>query len=319
MNKLIIDNEFKNLIHPLTDEEFKQLEANIIKDGCREPLVIWGGYIVDGHNRYQICVENNIEFQTVEKDFPDKKEAIEWIILNQFGRRNLSLFQRSQLALKLKPIIQEKAKETKLSKLKQNTDTQKSAERTGEVRDVLAKLAGVSHDTIEKTEKIISKGTPEQIKRVEKGGKGNSVNAVYKEIRKQNVETKVCKKCGIEKHIEEFYSGKNSCKICLNGMKPYRDIKGNSIKSNPEVDKLFREQGASLKEAMLNPEINTEYTISDLAEEIKSVVDYFIRNVSRCLTTNKELLSSSENQQKIIAVLSEAETAITKNKKENLI
>lgn len=69
---------------------------------------------------------------------------------------------------------------------------QKSAKPAIDTRNELAKIAGVSHDTIEKTEKIISKGTPEQIKRVEKGGKGNSLNAVYEEIRKQNDETKIC-------------------------------------------------------------------------------------------------------------------------------
>jgi site-specific DNA-methyltransferase (adenine-specific) len=36
-----IDQEFKALIPPLTPEEYSQLEANLIADGCRDPLVVW--------------------------------------------------------------------------------------------------------------------------------------------------------------------------------------------------------------------------------------------------------------------------------------
>lgn len=36
--QLKIDPEFQSLIPPLTPEEFRQLETNIIEDGCRDPL-----------------------------------------------------------------------------------------------------------------------------------------------------------------------------------------------------------------------------------------------------------------------------------------
>lgn len=38
---IVIDSEFKALIPPLQAEEFAQLEANILADGCRDPLVVW--------------------------------------------------------------------------------------------------------------------------------------------------------------------------------------------------------------------------------------------------------------------------------------
>jgi glutaredoxin len=38
---VIIDPELSRTIPPLTDEEYQQLEANILADGCREPLVVW--------------------------------------------------------------------------------------------------------------------------------------------------------------------------------------------------------------------------------------------------------------------------------------
>jgi ParB family chromosome partitioning protein len=36
-----IDPEFKALIPPLAPEELAQLQANILRDGCRDPLVVW--------------------------------------------------------------------------------------------------------------------------------------------------------------------------------------------------------------------------------------------------------------------------------------
>jgi hypothetical protein len=39
--KITIDKEFKELIPPLSHEEFSQLEQNILTDGCRDPLVVW--------------------------------------------------------------------------------------------------------------------------------------------------------------------------------------------------------------------------------------------------------------------------------------
>jgi hypothetical protein len=80
MKTLTIDQEFKSLIPPLTTDEFRQLEENVIKDGCRDSLTVWNGILVDGHNRYEICTKNNIEFQAINKTFKDRDEAIEWII-----------------------------------------------------------------------------------------------------------------------------------------------------------------------------------------------------------------------------------------------
>ena len=42
MINLKIDPEFQNQIPPLTDDEFKQLEENILKEGkLLSPLIVW--------------------------------------------------------------------------------------------------------------------------------------------------------------------------------------------------------------------------------------------------------------------------------------
>jgi len=96
---LIIDQEFADKIPPLTKEEFEQLEANIMADGVViNPLIVWNGVIVDGHNRYRILqMHPEIPYQIHEKEFTDRYEVIAWICKNQLGRRNLTPAQRKYL------------------------------------------------------------------------------------------------------------------------------------------------------------------------------------------------------------------------------
>src|SRR3990167_6975797 len=92
---LTIDQEFQSLIPPLSSEELIQLESNIVKDGCRDPLVAWGGVIVDGHNRYEICTRLGLPFTVTEIEFSSRESAMDWMDANQLGRRNLTTDQRS--------------------------------------------------------------------------------------------------------------------------------------------------------------------------------------------------------------------------------
>ena len=105
---LISDNEFQVLIPPLSSNEYQSLEENILKAGCRDPLVVWNGILVDGHNRHIICTKHNLKFSTIEKSFNSRNEVCIWIIQNLLGRRNLPHFARAELGVKLKHFFQEK-------------------------------------------------------------------------------------------------------------------------------------------------------------------------------------------------------------------
>ena len=72
-----IDPEFKALIPPLSADESAQLEANLVADGCRDPLVVWGDTLIDGHNRFEICTRLGIAYQTVQIDFADRESALD--------------------------------------------------------------------------------------------------------------------------------------------------------------------------------------------------------------------------------------------------
>ena len=96
---LKIDPEFAGKIPPLSDEEYRQLEKNILEEGSViNPLIIWNDVIVDGHNRYRIIQEHpEISYVTYEKEFPDRYAVIAWICKNQLEKRNLSPEQREYL------------------------------------------------------------------------------------------------------------------------------------------------------------------------------------------------------------------------------
>ena len=99
MNRVfVLDPEFRRLIPPLTPDEYKRLEEDILDHGCLDPLIVWNGVIVDGHNRFRILqMHPEIPFQTHEKEFSDRYEVIAWICKNQLGRRNLTTAQKKYL------------------------------------------------------------------------------------------------------------------------------------------------------------------------------------------------------------------------------
>ena len=99
MINLKIDPEFQSQIPPLTDDEFKQLEENILKEGkLISPLIVWNNTLVDGHNRYAILQKHpEIYFSTMPLPFENREEVLAWICKNQLGRRNLTPEQKKFL------------------------------------------------------------------------------------------------------------------------------------------------------------------------------------------------------------------------------
>ena len=99
MINLKIDPEFQSQIPPLTDDEFKQLEENILKEGkLISPLIVWNNILVDGHNRYAILQKHpEIYFSTMPLPFESREEVLAWICKNQLGRRNLTPEQKKFL------------------------------------------------------------------------------------------------------------------------------------------------------------------------------------------------------------------------------
>ena len=102
-----IDPEFQNLCPALSTDELRQLDENIRRDKrFLDPLKVWDGLIVDGHNRLDIYRnlpdDCGINPPRIEKmQFESREEAKNWIILNQLGRRNLPPKEAAYLRGKL--------------------------------------------------------------------------------------------------------------------------------------------------------------------------------------------------------------------------
>jgi hypothetical protein len=94
-----VDPKFRALIPPLDATERQILEASILAEGCRDAIVVWQerDVIIDGHNRWDICQQHGLEAPTRTMSFADEHEVVEWMCVNQLGRRNLSDAARSDL------------------------------------------------------------------------------------------------------------------------------------------------------------------------------------------------------------------------------
>ena len=194
-----IDTEFRDLIPPLTEEEFGELERKLLSEGCTEPLKLWAhddqDILIDGHHRYRICQTHGIDMPepVYIRNLQSRTDVKIWMIRNQIGRRNLSDFARTEIALMLKPLLAEKAKQNSLKgvqnlkKGEESPDRQNSAtpgngifSPAGRVDDQVAKSADVSRNTVQRVEKILESGNDEIIDKARSGE--ISINKAFKAV-----------------------------------------------------------------------------------------------------------------------------------------
>lgn len=166
--EIVLDAEIQSLLPPPDPEERQQLEANLEKDGCLDPLKVWAGHqiLIDGHNRLEICRRLNIPYSVVEVELPDRAAVVAWVVAHQLGRRNLNNFQRAELALILKPQISAEAAQRQRSGKPisaanpSKTDAPDLAlnlaqgARAPDARAQVAAIAKVSSGTVAKVEAI---------------------------------------------------------------------------------------------------------------------------------------------------------------------
>ena len=109
---IVVNEELKAYIDPLTPDEHEALERSLLAEGCRDALVLWGDILVDGHNRYGICREHGLPFRTVQNTrFQSMEDVHLWMIEQHLGRRSVSDFQRGVLALRKREILSRRKQE----------------------------------------------------------------------------------------------------------------------------------------------------------------------------------------------------------------
>jgi len=195
MQELKIKPEFKELIPPLSQYEQEGLEAEIrYWARCYSPIITWRGYIADGHHRYAICQKHGLPFKTEELQMNDEDDVMIWMIDNQKeSRRNIETPAKIRLGLKKERILSDKA-EKRMKAGKKIDPPPNLAGGFGDVRDIIAKNAGVSHGTVDKF-KYIEQNAPELADDLCSGkvvdGKKLSIDGSYRDLRKAEHKAKL--------------------------------------------------------------------------------------------------------------------------------
>ena len=150
-----IDPEFQARIVPLTPDERKQLEENLQRDGCRDPLVVWRqvnlhdgrrrNLLLDGHHRFEICERRKLRYTTTALSFTTRAAALEWIDMNQLGRRNLTA---EQVSLVRGRVYNRQKKTPAQSGARGGSSSGQNAHRSEKTAERLAKQHGVNESTI---------------------------------------------------------------------------------------------------------------------------------------------------------------------------
>ena len=210
--ELKIDPELRDLLPPLTDDEYKQLEKNIVENGFDKnfPIMEWHGFIVDGHNRYSICKKHNIEYVVGTLGYETKDEVMEWMLDIQLGRRNLSPIQRIAVAEKYRPIYEKQAKERQATSTgganPQLTPNLVEADKTNnrsenETNSKLAKIANVGKETYRQAKRVLDSNNEELKNRVLSGEA--SISAGYKELQNEKKKEQFSDNQNEEYNIEQ--------------------------------------------------------------------------------------------------------------------
>lgn len=255
MKDLMIDPELKDLLPPLTDEEYKRLEKNILENGFDKnfPIMEWHGYIADGHNRYSICRKHNIEPIIGTLAYNSKEEVMRWMLDIQLGRRNLIPIQRIAVAEKYRPIYERQAKERqaeyhgnqydKKSGLTGNLpQVQNSKERNPTTDKILSDIASVSEKTYRMGAKVLNSDNEDIKQRVLSGE--ISISAGYKELMQSKKEENI----NVTEEKREI------------------DIKPSTPLANPTTQKPIIENGAIL----LSEESKENKNMNAIAKQMKS-------------------------------------------------
>lgn len=185
---IVVNEDLKAYIDPLTPDEYDALERSLLAEGCRDALVLWGDVLVDGHNRYGICQKHGLPFQTVQNTrFKSMEDVHLWMIDQHLGRRSLSDFQRGVLALRKREIVADRrarqraapgmpiaAEPAAVDAPVVPADPIPTAEGLN-TREALAKAARLSSSQVVMIEKIHQHAAPELVAALKSGA--ISINA----------------------------------------------------------------------------------------------------------------------------------------------
>ena len=321
LETLKIDPEFEGKIPPLTEAEFAQLRENILEAGeVYEPIRVWNGTVVDGHNRLKVIRENpEIKWQTRDMTFADKWAAFDWMYRNQLGRRNLTDEQRTYMIGKMN----EARKNTSAFKGNQHTAKTggcQSGANQNRVAGQIANELGVGRRTVNRAAAFakgvdaLRKLSPEAAEKVLSG----KARVKKKSVVGREIEAKVDKQdiaaiAGASPELQQQAAKALEKGEALPAMTPKKPEKTNSERTAQTPLPSNTTESAS-KESGSEPESNagyvrnpddpydvgpSGYNIDDLVEEVKLNGEDYVRGLRTLIETRFPQFDKAVNRMKI--------------------
>jgi len=161
--KPIIDPRLRDELPPLSEAKKVILKEDLLEKGVLMPLLTWNGILVDGHNRFEICEECGIPYETKEIEFDSIEDAKFWICKNQMAQRDMNDFQKCVKALEHEEKVREEAEQRQKAGKKLDLAHLNGQGRHERSTDgILGDFAGVSHETVRKT-RVLCNEAPDDI------------------------------------------------------------------------------------------------------------------------------------------------------------
>src|SRR5215207_10752144 len=236
---ITINQEYARLVPEISAEEYDALKQSIKENGLYVPIIVnQNGILLDGHHRYKACQELGITPSQVVRKFADELDEKLFVIDCNLTRRQLNNFQRTELALKSKPILEKIAKRNE-SLGGKGVEIQTPL---GRVDQEIGKRAGVGKDTVRKVEKILEneKSITDKIKEDLRLGKV-SINEAYKIVE-------------LDQECQSFYQ--KCLKASDERKKSYAEIYNRPERTKEETERLRAQGKEKLYAETTKPYIN---------------------------------------------------------------
>ena len=321
---LKIEPEFEGKIPPLTEAEFQQLRENILEAGeVYEPIRVWNGTVVDGHNRLKVIRENpEVRWSARDMDFADKWAAFDWMYRNQLGRRNLTDEQRTYMIGKMYEARKQSQGGNRETQHDENgrftASSQNGALRNGKTSVAIAKELGVGQKTVERAEKFakgidalkqVSPGAADKILKGQAKVKGKSTlgNDIDVKVNKSDVAALASANPELQQQAARAIE-KGEALPAMTTAKPGRGSGKKPVEqetpSSDSMEKRSSESGS--EETPWVPDPNnpydvgpTGYCIDDLVEEVKLNGEDYVRGLRTLLETRFPQFDKAANRMKI--------------------
>lgn len=302
MTELRIDPEFRDKIPPLTDAEFEQLKENILNDGeVYEPIAVWNGTIVDGHNRWRIIQDHpGLPYRLKQMHFADKWAAFDWMYKKQLGRRNLTEEQRTYLIGKMYEARKNSAGNSTSQRGSdgkfqsgQNVHNGSRGEKKDGTAGEIGREFGMDSRSVRRAEKFASgietlrSVAPDAAEKVLQGGTGITKTTVS-ELPKAEPEQ-------IERIAEQVVSGGSIDRIKSHEK---RKPEPKSTSDYAETRRTFAKIGEVSD--IISSNRGNAYTLDDAIAEMKVIEREFLDKAKRVLQIRKDVINGDKRMLRLI-------------------